>query len=110
MSTPTDHDIFWLARYAHNKLAPLFAEVKTLEPQIRFSIEMVFANPDRPYTEGFVTVYGHWTRKEPLMFLSASRQHSKADIDLVAELVRDKIAHLHLDAAVAELESVAVPV
>ena len=47
MTTLTDHDVFWLARYAHNTLAPLFAEVKAIEPSLRFSIELAFANPGK---------------------------------------------------------------
>jgi len=99
----SDHEVFWLARYAHNQLAPLFAEVKALDSSIRFSIEMVFANPDRPYTEGHLEVRGHWARNKPVMFLQKGHLFTKADIDQLAQVVKDKIAHLHLDAALAEL-------
>lgn len=109
MKTLTDHEVFWLARYAHNTLAPLFAEVKTLEPSIRFSIEMVFANPDRSHTEGSIEVRGHWDRRDPVMFLQRGHLSAKADIDQLAEVVKDKIAGLKDLAEIsALLESVTV--
>lgn len=88
----TDHEVFWLARYAHNTLAPLFAEVKAIEPSIRFSIEMAFQNPDRPHTRGSINVYGHWDRES--MFLYQTQLGTKAAIDKLALQIKDKIDKL----------------
>jgi hypothetical protein len=105
MATPTVHDVFWLARYAHNKMAPLFAELKTLEPSTQFNIDMSFADATSVYQkDNHVTVDAHWGRTG--MFLQSGHMLTKADIDKLAEQVRAKVDTLILQDAVAELATV----
>lgn len=107
MKTNTDHEVFWLARYTHNTLAPLIAEAKAIEPSIRLSIELAFANPSKPFTHGHVNVYAHWDRDK--MFLYDMRHRTKVDIDKLADQVKDKIAGLKdTQEITALLESVSV--
>lgn len=92
----TDHEVFWLARYAHNRLAPLFAELKTIEPSIYTSIEMRFPDKDSVYASlNGVQVSVHWAR-EP-MFLQSAPLVSTADIDELAAEVRADIEKLRAE-------------
>ncbi|WP_346924636.1 hypothetical protein [uncultured Arthrobacter sp.] len=104
MTTPTDHDVFWLARYAYNTLAPLIAEAKSIEPSIRFSLEMRFPNTETHHGDGSIAAYAHWDRDD--MFLYTPAQRTKADIDKLADVLRGKVDKLILQDAVAELETV----
>lgn len=90
-----DNEVFWLARYAHNTLAPLFKEAQAIEPSIKYTIEMHFYNPEVRFT-GSIGVYAHWDR--PGMFLHTLSQKSKADIDTVARSLREKLADLKAEA------------
>lgn len=55
-------EVFWLARYAHNKLSPVFDRVREKEPSAREGIDMGFDQPG--FGQGFmhVTVKCHWAR------------------------------------------------
>lgn len=88
-----DHEVFWLARYAHNTLAPLIKEAQTIDPSIRFSIEMRFENANTEFGDGHVNAYAHWDRKDG-MFLYSTWNVSESDIDNLATQVRDKTAGL----------------
>lgn len=98
MSTLTDHDVFWLARYAHNTLAPLFAEAQQVEPTTKFDIDMNFHNPSAELADGYINIYGHWKRDG--MFLYSTRSHSTADIDKLAVKIRADIEKLKSEALV----------
>jgi hypothetical protein len=101
MANLTDPEVFWLARYAHNKLAPLFKEAKAIEPSLRFSIELRFHNPNKEFAEGRVAVFGHWDRTTtPAMFLYSTRNETKADIDQLAVQVKADIDRLKLEALI----------
>jgi len=102
------NDVFWLARYAHNTLAPLFAEAKAIEPSIQFHLELAFADTDSKFQkDNHVNVVSHWGRDG--MFLQTWHHRTKHDIDKVAEQVRGKIVALKdLQEISALLESATV--
>lgn len=93
MSTkPTQHDIFWLSRYAHNKLAPLFAQAKAIEPTVFFSIEMTFSEAPATWDSSHISVMSHWKRKG--MFQHSYCLKTQADVDRLAEQLRGDVADL----------------
>ncbi len=97
MATLTDHDVFWLARYAHNTLAPLMDEAKAIEPSIQFHLELAFADADSKFQQdNHVNFLSHWGRDG--MFLQTWHHRTKADIDKLAEQVRAKIDTLKVEA------------
>lgn len=98
MTTLTDHDVFWLVRYAHNKLAPLFAEAKAIEPSIQVTLELQFANPDSVHQKvNSVAVASHWDRAG--MFQHTYGLTDAAAIDRLAEKVRADVDKLKVGAA-----------
>ena len=89
----TNHELFWLASYAHNTLAPLYAELKTIEPSIQNAVKIEFADAESCYFKNnFISVDCHWGRDG--MFLQESHLTTKADIDKLASKVKDKITAL----------------
>lgn len=94
MTTPKDnaHDTFWLGRYAHNKLAPLFAQAKTIEPSLMFMISLTFADEESAYNGNHVSVYAHWDRDG--MFQYSSFLRTAADVDRLATKIREDVANL----------------
>ena len=102
------NDVFWLARYAHNTLAPLFAEVKAIEPSLQFHIEMCFADSDSKYQQNsHINVFAHWSRAG--MLQQDYGLKTKQDIDKLANTIKDKIAGLKDQQEIsALLESVSV--
>ena len=95
MTTPKDnaHDTFWLGRYAHNKLAPLFTQAKAIEPSIQFIIELTFADKESMYSkENHINVASHWSRDG--MFQMSSWLRDKDDVDRFAAKVKDDVANL----------------
>lgn len=88
-----DHEVFWLARHAHNTLAPLIKDAQEVDPSIRLSIEMRFENPNVEFGGGRVSAYGHWARKDG-MFIYSTWITSKENIAQLAAEVRDKISAL----------------
>lgn len=90
MSNP--NDIFWLARYAHNTVAPLIAEAQQYEKSISFKIELRFASADGSYPKtDAVNVLGFWERDRPLMFLHENGLTTKEAVDKVAAKVQEFI-------------------
>jgi hypothetical protein len=85
-----NHEVFWLARYAHNTISPLIKEAQETDPTIRFSIEMRFENANTEFGDGRVSLFAHWGRKEG-MFLYSTWNTSKEDIDNAAAQVRRNI-------------------
>ena len=83
------NDTFWLARYAHNTLAPLIEAAKQYEPSISLHIELTF-DIERSYRAAgsFLTVRAHWDRKQPLMLLRTSDLTTKEGVDKVAAEVQ----------------------
>lgn len=96
----TDHELFWLARYAHNTLSPLFSELRKIEPSIHVTIASVFTTKDSLYNLlGGVSVDVHWARDS--MFLQSSGHSSKEDIDRLAVRVKADIENLKLEVVAA---------
>lgn len=87
MSNLTANEVFRLARYAYNTLAPLFAEVKTIEPSLQFSIDLTFADQDSRFQkDNHIQIDAHWNRGG--MFLSSGHLHTQQDVDTLAVRIR----------------------
>jgi hypothetical protein len=92
-SQNTSHDIFWLARYAHNTLAPVFAQAKAIEPSLQFQIEITFADEDSKFShENHITIASHWGRDG--MFQYSTWLRTKADVDRFAAKVEGDVTNL----------------
>lgn len=95
MTTLTDHEVFWLARYAHNTLAPVVAEARKYAPSIQFDIEMSFCTEDSPFHKvNHVTV---WVRAKGQPHSSVAHETvmtTRAQVDALVERVRAKIDSL----------------
>lgn len=95
------HDVFWLARYAHNTLEPLITAAKQYDPTIQWSIELVFADKDSHFAkDNHIDLKAHWKRDRPIMLFQSTHRHTKADVDAVAALVQ-----AFIDAEQAALEA-----
>ena len=94
MTTPKNNpnDTFWLARYAHTQLAPLFEQAKTIEPSLMFAIQLTFADAESAYHGDHVSVYAHWDRKG--MFQYSMWHRTKEDVDQFAAKVAADVANL----------------
>jgi len=93
----TTHDVFWLARYAHNQLAPLFEQAKLVEPTTSFNIIMNFGDVEAySYRENSLEVYSHWGRDG--MFQMTTRLKNKAALDLFIAKLRKDVEKLQADA------------
>lgn len=94
MTTSQDNpnDMFWLARYAHNTLGPLFAQAKTIEPSLTYSIQITFADTESVHNGNHLGVYAHWDRDG--MFQYSPWLRDKAAVDFFAAKVRDDVANL----------------
>jgi hypothetical protein len=86
------NDTFWLARYAHTTLAPLFAKAAAVEPTLTFHIELTFADVESVHRGNHVSVHSHWARDG--MFQYSPWLRTKADVDLLAAKVADDVAAL----------------
>lgn len=61
------HEVFWLARYAHNTLAPLIKAAQQYEPSIRLSIVSRFdSQASNQAIDNSIEAVAHWGR--PGMF------------------------------------------
>ena len=49
MKIESAHDVFWLARYAHNTIAPLITAAQQYDPSATLEIQMGFYHADSPY-------------------------------------------------------------
>ena len=78
------HDVFWLARYAHNTLDPLFKAARQYEPSLYLVMQMNFSGAT--LTENSVSVFGHWDRDR--MFLYAPTLRTTAGVDKAAAKVQ----------------------
>jgi hypothetical protein len=85
-------DTFWLARYAHNQLEPLFTQAKTIEPSLMFMISLTFADAGSAYDRNHVSVYAHWDRDG--MFQYSTFLRTTADVDRLATKVKADVANL----------------
>lgn len=95
--TLTSHYVFWLARYAHNKLQPLFNELREIEPSIYTEIGLRFPTSDSVYPGlNGIQVSVHWKREG--MFLHSSSLRSADEIDALAVEVKADIEKLKLEA------------
>jgi hypothetical protein len=88
----SSHDIFWLARYAHNKTAPLIEQAKAIEPSIMFSIHITFADEGTVYDGNNIGIYSHWDRDG--MFQYSTWLRTKADVDRFVAKVEGDVANL----------------
>ena len=87
------NDMFWLARYAHNQLAPLFAQAKAIEPTIEVSIEMTFADEESKFSkDSHIGVNSHWARDG--MFQHSTWMRTQADVDFFAAKLAADVAKL----------------
>ena len=83
------HDVFWLARHAHNVLDPLIKVAQTYEPSIIFKIEMRFdciGGNNKPLSNA-VEVMAHWDRGG--MFFMSELLRDKSGLDRWAKFIRD---------------------
>lgn len=81
------HEVFWLARYAHNTLAPLYAEAQEFEPSLSFGIDLGFNHADAAFhRENNICAYAHWKREGMLHFTSGITD--KAGVDAVAKVIQ----------------------
>lgn len=86
-SNSNPNDVFWLARYAHNQTAPLFAQAKTIEPSLTVAIQMDFYD-EEAVQDSHINIYSHWSRDG--MFQYSVWLKTKADVDwFVAKLAAD---------------------
>jgi len=91
MITETAHDVFWLARYAHNTLDPLLRQARELEPSLSFGIEMLFNTEACPFTKTHhLIINSHWNRGG--MFIQTTTIRTPEQIDALAGKVGDWIA------------------
>lgn len=89
MTNLSDHDVFWLARYAHNTLAPLIKAAQQYEPSVTHSIEMAFDHADAPYhKQPHLTIYVRAQNQPHTILARDYVSTSTADIDRVAETVQ----------------------
>lgn len=95
------NDIFWLARYAHNQLTPLFEKAMTVEPTISHAVEIHFSRAESHYfDENALTISAWWNRDG--MFQYSPRLLNKADVDRFVAKVEGDVAKLKpLDVEVA---------
>jgi hypothetical protein len=96
------HDVFWLARYAHNTLDPLVKAAKQYDPTIQWSIELVFADKDSHFAkDNHIDLKAHWKRDRPIMLFQSTHRYTKADVDAVAAKVQ---AFIDAQQAILEAE------
>jgi len=88
------NDTFWLARYAHNKLAPLFAQAKAIEPSLMFAIDLTFADEGSQHRGNHISVASHWDREG--MFQMSWWIFTKAELDRFAAKVAADVATLEV--------------
>ena len=86
------NDMFWLARYAHNTLAPIFAEAKAIEPTLTYSIQLTFADVESVHNGDHLGVYAHWDRDG--MFQYSPWLRTKGEVDFFADKVQADVAEL----------------
>lgn len=92
-SNANPNDTFWLARYAFNKLAPLFTRAKAAEPTLSFHIEINFADEDSKFgSENYLNISAHWDRDG--MFQHSDWLRSQAEVDLFTAKVTVAVAEL----------------
>lgn len=88
----TSHDIFWLARYAHNTLAPLVKLARDYEPSFTFSVGMNFDHPDAPYLKyHHLDIYVRAEGQSNTILTSTHAATTTDQIDGLAAKVRDFI-------------------
>jgi hypothetical protein len=92
------HDVFWLARYAHNTLDPLFKAARQYDPTIHFILNLNFAADHPVYKADSLGIYGHWAGDG--MFIYRPRMSTTAEVQAVAAWVQEFI-----DAEQAKLEA-----
>jgi hypothetical protein len=87
------NDTFWLARYAHNTLAPIFAKAKAIEPTLSIHVELNFSDEDSRFGySNSLSVNAHWSRKG--LFQMSPQMRTQADVDRFAEKVAADVAAL----------------
>jgi hypothetical protein len=83
------HDVFWLARHAHNTLDPLFKEARQSEPTIHFILNLNFAAEHPVYKADSLGIMGHWDKEG--MFIFQPRLHTPEDVAKVAAKIQEFI-------------------
>jgi len=105
MTTLTDHEVFWLARYAHNVIAPIVAEARKYEPSTQFDIEMSFCNEDSPFHKAnHVTVWVRAKGQPNDHVAHETVTTTRAQVDALAVRVQEFIGIRQTKAEVAALE------
>lgn len=91
-SKQNPNDAFWLVRYAYTQTAPLFDQVKAIEPSLHTAFTVAFSDLDSKYFDAnAVEVSAYWSRDG--MFQMSPRLYKKADVDrFVAKLAADVTA------------------
>lgn len=98
MKIETAHDVFWLARYAHNTIHPLIKAAQQYDPSIRLGIELRFEEKFTWLPNGAcLNIISHWDGR--LMFLHENWLTSKTQVDKAAAKVQEFI-----DAEQAKIE------
>lgn len=86
-------DLFFLAHYAYNTLNPLVDEAKAIEPSVQLGLDVTFGHEQAAYTKQHkITAEVHWSRDG--MLGRSWVMKCKADVDMFADNLRDKIDKL----------------
>jgi hypothetical protein len=94
------HEVFWLAKYAHNRIAPLIRAAKQFEPSTTLHIEMSFCDEEGPFhKQNHIGISSHWKRDG--MLLQSGLLLTKEDVDRVANNVQRFIDEEQLKSAAA---------
>jgi hypothetical protein len=90
--------ILALAQYAYTRVAPLFAQAKTVDPSIQFKIELDFADTDSViYKDNHLHISAHWSRDG--MFQWSRFLRTMEDVDAYAAALADDVANLTAEVA-----------
>jgi hypothetical protein len=100
----TTHDtkpnaVLALAQYAYTRVAPLFAQAKTIDPSIQFKLELNFADEASIiYKDDHLHVSSHWSRDG--MFQWSRSLRTMEDVDAYAAQLADDVATIQAPEAV----------
>jgi len=99
MSTSNPNTILALAQYAYTRVAPLFAQAKTVDPSIQFRLELNFADEASIiYKDNHLHVSSHWSRDG--MFQWSRSLRTMEDVDAYAAALADDVATIQAPEAV----------
>lgn len=86
------NEIFWLARYAHNQVAPLIEQAKEVEPSLHFNVQINFTAGHPVFKGNHLGVFVHWDRDGMFQYEPVLRD--KAAVDAFAAKLAADVANL----------------